>query len=111
MGRQNTIERLLDRLDGGALTADQANVELVRAERVRIVWGRLPRQLRNAFNAAVKAGRLGHLKKAGLKPEAYFHPSFAYLAIAERNQIERAATAAIRRLAGAPGAEEEAAHG
>jgi hypothetical protein len=92
---QNIRERLLDRMDHGELTADDANVALVRAERFRIVY-RLPANVRRALNAAVKRGELGHLPKDGLRPEAYFHPTFAYLAKVERDRIEQHAIAALR---------------
>lgn len=52
-----------------------ANVAMIRMEGVRIIRGRVPACVRKELNAAVKAGALGHLKKDGLKPEAYFHPN------------------------------------
>lgn len=84
--QQNDLERLRDRMDRGELTAEQANVEMVRMQRVHLVTSRLSADVRKALNAAVKRGELGHWPKDGHKPEAYFHPTFDYLAREERAQ-------------------------
>lgn len=89
MARQNDIEHLQDLMQKGELTADQANVQMVRNERFRMVVNSLPASLRKALNAAVRSGELGHMKKEGHKPECYFHPTFEYLAKAERLKRER----------------------
>ena len=89
MSRQNDIEHLKDMMQKGELTVDQANVQMVRDQRFRIVVNSLPAEVRKALNAAVKRGELGHMKKEGHKPECYFHPTFQYLAVAERNRRER----------------------
>lgn len=89
MARQNDIEHLQDLMQKGELTADQANVQMVRTERFRMVVNSLPASLRKALNAAVRSGELGHMKKDGQKPECYFHPTFEYLAKAERLKRER----------------------
>ena len=91
---QNHIEHLQDLLLRGEITADQANVEKVRMGRVQLVTGKLPAQVRKSLNAAVKSKHLGHYKKDGHKPEAYFHPAFDYLAREARNKhAQRTATA------------------
>lgn len=95
--QQNNRERLLDKLDRGEITVDDANVQLVRQERFRVV-NRLPAAVRKALNAAVKSGQLGHLPKDGVKPEVYFHPNFEYLAIAERNKHVRALKRALTAI-------------
>ncbi|AJO79401.1 hypothetical protein [Pseudomonas sp. MRSN 12121] len=89
MARQNDIEHLQDLMQRGELTADQANVQMVRNERFRMVVNSLPANVRKALNAAVRSGELGHMKKDGHKPECYFHPTFEYLAKAERLKRER----------------------
>jgi CDP-glycerol glycerophosphotransferase (TagB/SpsB family) len=66
----------------------------------------LPASVRTALDAAVKRGDLGYLKRNGLKPAVYFHPTFRYLAVAERKAAEDRAVAALRRVAGCP--EEQA---
>lgn len=85
---QNDMENIIERVREGSLTVDQANVEMVRNQRVSLV-GKLPASVRRALNEAVKRGELGHMKKDGHKPEAYFHPTFEYLAKAERAEHER----------------------
>lgn len=95
---QNGLENFQDLLERGEITADEANVEMVRAERVRLVMGSMPKQVRRALNEAVKCGRLGHYKKDGKKPEAYFHPSFDYLARSERNKIEKESIEAMMKI-------------
>ncbi len=83
---QMIVEAIQEEMRNGLLTADQANVEMVLRMRFRIT-GKMPTQVRKSLFAAVKAGTLGRMKKDGLKPEAFFHPNFAYLAAAERNRI------------------------
>lgn len=86
---RHAIDAVREQLRLGELTAAQANVAMVRAERVRIVTSRVPAQVRASLQAAVKNGSLGHLAKDGYKPEAYFHPEFEYLARGERAEAER----------------------
>lgn len=97
---QNDIERIEDKLQRGLITVAQANVEMVRVERVRLITNKLPREVRKALNEAVKKGALGHLKKDGYKPEAYFHPTFDYLARHKRNQHEARIRAAVSKTQG-----------
>lgn len=85
MNTQNDRERILDQLQRGLITADEANIQMVKTERFRVVT-KLSSSVRKALNNAVKSGELGHLKKDGLKPEVYFHPTFKYLAIEARNR-------------------------
>lgn len=89
MALQNDIESITGRLQQGLISADEANVEMVRCAGVRLVTSSAPRDVRRALNAAVKEGRLGHLKKDGHKPEAYFHPNSIYRAKEKRSSHER----------------------
>ncbi|ERY56374.1 hypothetical protein [Pseudomonas aeruginosa] len=102
MARQNDIETIKDLLHRGELTADQANVQMVRNDRFRMVINSLPASVRKALNAAVKTGELGHMKKEGHKPECYFHPTFKYLAVEARNkrecEIARASRSALASM-------------
>lgn len=84
---QMIVEAIQEERRNGLLTIDQANVEMVLRMRFRLVGSKLPAQVRKSLFAAVKVGTLGRMKKDGLKPEAFFHPNFAYLATAERNRI------------------------
>lgn len=83
--KQNNIITTKDLLNRGLLTAAEANVKMVCDERFRLIT-RLTLDVRRALNAAVKNGELGHLKKNGLMPEAYFHPTFKYLAVEARRK-------------------------
>lgn len=96
MSRQNDVVHLQDLMQRGELTADEANVQMVRDQRFRIVVNGLPASVRKSLNAAVRAGELGHMKKDGHKPECYFHPTFEYLAKSERLRRE----SEVRRLIG-----------
>lgn len=87
--QQNDRERLVDLVQRGEMTAAQANVQKVLWQRVLLVTSRVPADVRKALNEAVKRGDLGHMKKDGNKPEAYFHPTFEYLAKQERREHER----------------------
>jgi len=89
MSRQNDIIHLQDMMQKGVITVDEANVQMVKDQRFRLVINRLPSAVRKALNEAVKRGELGHMKKEGHKPECYYHPTFDYLAKSARNQRER----------------------
>ena len=95
--KQNDSEHLQDLVQRGKMTPAEANVEMVRMSRVKVVRGSFPSGVRHALNAAVKAGELGHMKREGHKPEVYFHPSFEHMATGERNRI---ATEAVKAIAG-----------
>lgn len=89
MTSQNNREHLIDLMQRSELTPDQANVQMVRSERFRLVINSLPASVRKALNAAVKSGELGRFKKEGHKPECYYHPTFDYLAKEARSRHER----------------------
>lgn len=99
MSKQNNLERIVDHLQQGLITADQANVNLVRSERVRIV-SKLRSDVRKALNEAVKTGELGHIKKEGKLPEVYFHPTFKYMAVAARKKHEQETIEALMKISG-----------
>lgn len=63
------------------------NVAQILVQASRVIRGRVPAQVRAELRAAVKAGVLGHLKKDGLKPEIFFHPTHKNGAI-ERQKRE-----------------------
>lgn len=86
--KQNQLEAIINKMQMGELTADQANVEMVLTQRVKVAF-RVPRDTRKALNAAVKSGTLGRMKKEGGKPEVYYNPKFEHLAKEERAKIER----------------------
>lgn len=99
---QNDLEHLKDMMNLGKITALQANVEMVRMARVRVVVNSIPSQIRKALNEAVKAGELCHKKKDGRKPEVYYHPNFEHLANEERNRAERETLEALARVMARP---------
>ena len=99
MCQQAALGYAKDLISKGMAPLD-ANVEVVRMMGVRIVEGKIPRDLRAAMNAAVKAGRLGRLPKDGLRPEAYHHPNARAKAIDMRNEAARQAIEAIRMVLG-----------
>lgn len=100
MSIQNEIEMIQDRLQRGLINADEANVQMIRAQRFRLIRGSMPASARRSLNAAVKRGELGHMKRDGKKPECYYHPTFDYLASAERSRVEQEAIRAITKVAG-----------
>ena len=63
---------------------DEANVEIVKCQRVRLIKGRMPSNIRKALNQAVKDGVLGHMKKDNYKPECYYFKPFKHMADDER---------------------------
>lgn len=89
------VEVSKDLLDKGELPDRAAfYVNVVRMMGARLV-DRLTADERRALNAAVKAGKLGHLKRDGRKPEAYFHPNGKVRAMTLRDEHERQVQAAI----------------
>jgi len=100
MINQNDLEYLQDIMERGNITADQANVEMVRMARVRVINGSMPASVRKALNTAVKNGELMHKSKSGKKPEVYYHPNFEHLANEERNRIEKNTIDALLKICG-----------
>jgi hypothetical protein len=95
---QAATEKAQDMLYKGELAdTAAANVEIVRMMGVRIV-SKIPSDTRKALNAAVKEGRLGRLKKDGLKPEAYFHPNSKHIALDMRNRQARDSAQSISKV-------------
>jgi hypothetical protein len=92
---RNDIDGVMDDVAQGKIPANMANVRLVQIQGVRIVKGVMPRRVRKELMAAVKSGELGHLRKDGHKPEAFFHKNAMTRAIAERNEIERNITRSV----------------
>jgi CRISPR/Cas system-associated endonuclease/helicase Cas3 len=85
-----------DKLSTGA----EANVLIVRMMGVRLITATMPSDTRKALMAAVKEGRLGRLKKDGLRPEAFYHPNAKGEAISQRDRAFRRAVDAIAKVCG-----------
>ena len=83
---QNHMEKIKDDLQQGLITVDEANLRMVMTGRVKLVTNSIPRNIRKVLNNAVKLGTLGHLKKDGHKPEAYYNIDFKQLAVQDRNK-------------------------
>lgn len=92
---QNDLERIMDKLQRGEITADEANVQKVLAQRILFVTIKLPRNVRKALDDAVKKGILKRKKKEGHKPEVYYNPTFEYLVNGARNEY---ATSTLKSL-------------
>lgn len=92
---QNDMEHIQNMMSLGEMTAEQANVELVKIQRVKLITTKIPQQVRNWLNAAVKAGELRRVMKKDDLPEAYFHPKFEFLVTGIRKQYARERAAAI----------------
>lgn len=90
MRNQNDLEWILDQIELGKMTREEGNIEMILCDRFRIAH-KLPQNIRKQLDKAVKEGKLAHKKKDKLKPEIYYHPSFEYLANAERKRIEEEA--------------------
>lgn len=93
--QQNIIEIVNDKIEKGELTVSEANVLMIQMEGVRIVRGKIFSDVRIALNMAVKNGLLGHLKKDGLKPEAYFNINARSRAIEMREAEMKESLSAI----------------
>lgn len=89
LNHQDNLQYYAEQLAKGEITVAEANIQMVLADRVRIVKNRMPKEVRQALNEAVKQKRLCHKEKEGHKPEVYYHPNFEYLANEERANIEK----------------------
>lgn len=99
MSRSTATEYARGMLEKGELPdVASANVQIIRMMGVMLITMKLPREVRTAYNAAVKTGVLGRLPKEGLLPEAYFHPNAKPEAIAQRQRAERETIEASRRV-------------
>ncbi len=98
---QNDMEYLVDMVERGEITVEDANVEMVLTQRILVVK-KLPKEVRVALNEAVKSGKLRHKRKEKLKPEVYYHPNFEYLANSERNRAEQNTLAALAKVTAPP---------
>lgn len=99
MDQQSALAYARGIMDAGS-SADDANIELVRMQGVRICTGKIPRQVRNALMSGVKSGRLGHFGKDGFKPEVFFHPNSEQRARHERNLIALSSINSIKKILG-----------
>lgn len=91
----NTAARIASDLRDKGETSTP-NVEAVRMAGVRLVHGKIPQAVRAELKAGVTAGRLGHLKKQHLRPEAFFHPNSRWRALELRDKEFNQAVSAIR---------------
>ena len=78
--RQNDLERIQDKLQQGLISLDEANVEMIKCQRVRLIKSKLHANTRKALNQAVRDGILGHMKKDNYKPECYYFKPFKHMA-------------------------------
>lgn len=94
---QNALDYAKDQMQRGLMTADEANVAIIRMIGIRVVEGKMPIQVRRALLAAVKNGGLGRIKSGHLRPEIFFHPNSKANAISEQNRIFNESTEAIKK--------------
>lgn len=83
---QNDMDYILAKVDRGEITMLEANVEMVRTEGIRVIKGKLRSDVRKALNYGVKAGKLRHIKKDGMKPEVYYNPNSGIYVNGVRNR-------------------------
>ena len=102
MSYQNDFEAIHDELQRGLISAAEANVKLVQCSGVRLITTKLRADVRNALRDAVNAGQLGHLKKDGQKPEAFFHVNAEGKAKQMRKEQERSVFAALASVVTRP---------
>ena len=94
---QNATDYVSNQVDLGNVTTAEANVMIVQMMGFRVVY-KLPRDVRKALNAAVKAGELGRLKKDGLKPEIYHHKNARTKALEEQERHFKAGIEALKGI-------------
>lgn len=91
-------EIALNKVQLGEISIDQANVLIVQIMGARLITGSIPASVRKSLNAAVRAGELGHIKKEGLKPEAYHHVNGRARALDAREESFRRSISAIKGI-------------
>jgi len=72
----------------GKIDGNVACVAYVRTRGYVVITTPISARLRAAYNEGVRNGVLGHLKKQGLLPEAFFNPAFKNAAIKARKDFE-----------------------
>lgn len=102
MANQNDMDRISDKIQRGEISALEANVLMIQCEGVRIIKGRIPADVRKVLNKAVKEGRLGHLRKGGRLPEAYFHKNALWDAKEKRAAYARRQIEAVLKVVAPP---------
>ena len=83
----------------GELDGIGPNAMVVRLMAARLITTRVPRGVRDELMAAVKLGKLGHIKKEGLRPEAFHHPNARAYALDLRAAHFRESVEAIKKVA------------
>ena len=96
-GQQAAILQARQAVELGEWPQEEINVLVIRIMGVRLVQGKMPREVRSELSRAVKEGTLGYLPKNKLEPAAYFHPNSRGKAIEQRRQV---AYEAMRSIAG-----------
>jgi len=98
MNHRAALETAKGMLERGELAdVAAANVEVVRMMGILVV-SKLPRDVRLAYIASVKEGRLGRLAKKGLAPEIFFHPNARGTAIAMQERLFHEAIAVLKKV-------------
>ena len=100
MSMQNDIDSIIDKVQRGLLSTDQANVEIVKLRRALMVTSRLPRDVRSALNAAVRSGDLCRMPKKGLLLEVFYVKDFKYMAVDLRNKYINSVARAVGNVCG-----------
>ena len=92
------MERIQDHLQQGLITVDEANIEMIKCQRVRLITSKLPANVRKVLNQAVKDGILGHMKKDNYKPECYYFKPFEHMAHEERASEHNKSVKALTKI-------------
>jgi hypothetical protein len=98
--QEEALKIVKNKLEMGEITTEQANVLLVQLQGYVLITGKMRREVRKALNDAVKRGELGHLKREGLKPEAYFHKNGKWNAMEARARYEFESIEALKKILG-----------
>lgn len=102
MGRDAAMRTVIGLREKGELDGIGPNAMVFRLMGASLVAGRMPREVRAELAEAVKLGKLGHIKKEGLRPEVFFHPNARSYAIDLREAHFRQAVNAIRGVCASP---------
>lgn len=97
---QEATKLAIEEVTMGRMSTDEANVYIVQLMGARLITSPMPASVRKSLNEAVKNGKLGHIKKDGLKPEAYHHINGRARALDEIQKHYNASMNGISKVVG-----------
>jgi hypothetical protein len=103
MDQATALKTVIGMQEDGDLDGIGPNAMVVQLMGAKLIRSRMPSEVRKEMMDAVKQGKLGHIKKEGLRPEAFHHPNARAHALDLRAEAFRQAVDAIKKTLAADG--------